>query len=182
MPVQRFSPDAPQEYAGCVLGEREHNGYDDSDFFARVWDEAQGAVVEVRYHTTRCASGGRVEIDATAAVRAKARAWESACAERAAAERARLLQALPACGDQVQVELSRGARRHLHGKTGTVCWQGPSKLARGDQRAVDWRVAVEIDGERIYLSESNVRRAGATITARAAREALAARGWAPRAA
>jgi hypothetical protein len=40
-------------YEGAVLRLRERNGYDDSDFYALVWDEEQQATREIQYATTR---------------------------------------------------------------------------------------------------------------------------------
>jgi hypothetical protein len=40
-------------YDGAVLRLGEHNGYDDSDFYAIVWDEEQQAVRKIQYATTR---------------------------------------------------------------------------------------------------------------------------------
>lgn len=40
-------------YEGCVFETRERNFYDDSDFYAVVWDEASQDVIEVEYATTR---------------------------------------------------------------------------------------------------------------------------------
>ena len=52
-------------YEGCVLTTRERNGYDDSDFYAIVWDEAQQCVHEHEYSSTRYAGGGNAVVDAT---------------------------------------------------------------------------------------------------------------------
>jgi len=64
-------------FVGCVLSLREKNGYDDSDFFARVWDEEKQNVHEVMYATTRgWTYKNGATIDATDDVKAKAEAWE----------------------------------------------------------------------------------------------------------
>jgi hypothetical protein len=42
-----------RSYDGAVLRLGEHNGYDDSDFYAIVWDEEQQAVRKIQYATTR---------------------------------------------------------------------------------------------------------------------------------
>lgn len=52
-------------YAGCVLSWHEHNGYNDSDWHAVVWDEASQKVIEVEYMTTRAGCTGVAEIDIT---------------------------------------------------------------------------------------------------------------------
>lgn len=64
-------------YAGCVLDKWERNGYDDSDFFALVWNEETQATEVIEYATTRgwtYANGAT--IDATPEVIAKATAYK----------------------------------------------------------------------------------------------------------
>lgn len=43
----------------------EHNGYDDSDWYAICWNEEKQTIDKVLFNTTRCACSGRAEIDAT---------------------------------------------------------------------------------------------------------------------
>lgn len=63
-------------YEGCVLDMTERNGYDDSDFYAVVWDEAEGCVKSIMYATTRGPTySNGANIDATDEVKAKAAAW-----------------------------------------------------------------------------------------------------------
>lgn len=40
-------------YEGAVLDVYERNGYDDSDFYAIVWDAEKGQIEHVMYATTR---------------------------------------------------------------------------------------------------------------------------------
>lgn len=73
MAVQTWIYGKPDvQYEGCVLSTYEHNGYEDSDFYAICWDDKKQAVVEVEYDTTRCGAGGKAEIDATDEVLRKA--------------------------------------------------------------------------------------------------------------
>ena len=53
------------EYVGCVLDTYEHNGYNDSDWYAICWDEEQQKVTYVEYDTTRAGGGGYAKVDAT---------------------------------------------------------------------------------------------------------------------
>jgi hypothetical protein len=64
-------------YEGCVLRTGEHNWYDDSDFYAMVWDEPTHSVKKITYATTRgwTYHNGAV-VDATEDNRAKAEAYE----------------------------------------------------------------------------------------------------------
>ena len=59
------SSEAPVLYEGCVIDTYERNGYDDSDFFATVWDEELQKVNSVLFDTTRAASTGWAEVDCT---------------------------------------------------------------------------------------------------------------------
>ncbi len=60
-------------YKGCVLDLRERNYYDDSDFYAIVWDEEKQIIKDIEYATTRFPSDGSyAEIDATKEVIQKA--------------------------------------------------------------------------------------------------------------
>lgn len=68
-------------YEGAVLADREYNGYDDSDFYAIVWDEEQQCCRRIEYATTRYSSGGSCRVDATEDIRAKAAYW-GACVRR----------------------------------------------------------------------------------------------------
>ena len=60
-------------YEGCVFETRERNFYDDSDFYAVVWDEASQDVIEVEYATTRgWTYDNHADVDATPEVCKKA--------------------------------------------------------------------------------------------------------------
>lgn len=55
-----------ERYVGQVLSMGEHNYYDDSDFYALVFDPKDGKLHEIIYDTTRCASTGiGAYVDAT---------------------------------------------------------------------------------------------------------------------
>lgn len=69
-------------YEGCVLETRERNLYDDSDFYALVWDETEQRVKSVEYATTRgWTYPNHADVDATPEVRAKAEAYYKRQAE-----------------------------------------------------------------------------------------------------
>ena len=64
-----------ESYHGAVLSEYEANGYDGSDFFAIVWDEASQGLKFIQWGTTRAVMENcSCEVDATDEVRAKAAA------------------------------------------------------------------------------------------------------------
>lgn len=60
------------QYQNAVLETYERNGYDDSDFFAIVWDAAENCTKSIEYATTRFGGGGWADVDATPEVRALA--------------------------------------------------------------------------------------------------------------
>lgn len=51
-------------YIGFTLGNYEHNGYDDSDYYAVVWDDETDSVKTFEYMTTRFPCSGSVVVDA----------------------------------------------------------------------------------------------------------------------
>lgn len=57
-------------FEGATLSLREANGYNDSDFYALVWNAEKGAPEEINYDTTRFAGGGSAFVDATDEVKA----------------------------------------------------------------------------------------------------------------
>jgi hypothetical protein len=68
------APEAPL-FVGAVLDTYEVNGYDDSDWYAIVWDDEKKIVRSVEYDTTRAASMGRADVDATPESMDKARQY-----------------------------------------------------------------------------------------------------------
>lgn len=70
MPI--FHHDGTITHVGCVLDKGEMNYYDDSDFYAVVWDEEKQNITRIEYDSTRYAGGGGASIDATPEVIEKA--------------------------------------------------------------------------------------------------------------
>lgn len=112
-------------YEGAVLNTGERNGYDDSDFYADVWDEASKSIKRVDYATTRgwtYLNGAAV--DATPEVIEKANAYARARAlesfKAAAAADARKV----AKGKRVKVVKGRKVPK---GTEGTVFWVGAGR-------------------------------------------------------
>lgn len=62
-----------ETFVGCVLDTYEVNGYDDSDWYAIVWDESTQSVHLEQYDTTRGVMYGSATVDATPDVIEKAR-------------------------------------------------------------------------------------------------------------
>lgn len=143
-------------YAGCVLDTYEHNGYDDSDWYAVCWDEEKGRIVEVEYDTTRAGRGGWARIDATDKVLRKVyRYYHRICKDvfdrifnprQAKAVRK---------GDTVAVVRGRKVPR---GATGVCFWVGEVLNIYTHQKEL--RVGVEIAGNRVFLPEEYVEVVG----------------------
>jgi hypothetical protein len=67
-------------HVGLCISEREHNMYDDSDFYMTVWNQEKGEPEEIMFGTTRgwtypCMASS---VDATPEVRAAYDAWNKA--------------------------------------------------------------------------------------------------------
>ena len=122
-----------EEYAGMVIGLRESNGYDDSDFYARVWDEATQSVMEVMYASTRfwCAPA-HAKIDASPEVLAKVRAHIDAQAAARKRQQEALADQLVALKGTVRILAAAGRRKHLKGQSGVVFWMCANKFKYGE--------------------------------------------------
>lgn len=62
-------------FEGCVISLREYNGYQDSDFYAVVWDERLQKVRSIMYATTSAYCTTYAKVDVTPENLAKAREW-----------------------------------------------------------------------------------------------------------
>jgi hypothetical protein len=150
-----------ESYTGCVLKTGEHNYYDDSDFYALVWNEEKQRVVEIQYATTRgWTYHNTAVVDATDEVRAKAAAWE---AERLVREyTSELVESKlndltrPDEGVQVRSLTTRGKNK---GIVGTVRWIGVDQYQSTSADRV-LRYGIEVEGEtgRRYLSQDKIQR------------------------
>lgn len=101
-----------QSFHGCVISKREMNGYDDSDFYALVWNEEKNAPEEIQYATTRgwtYANGASV--DATPEVLAKYAAYRLARAVECAREDAKNDCAEPMAGKVCMVVKGRKLKK-----------------------------------------------------------------------
>lgn len=63
MPIVSYKGE--RSYEGRVIETRERNYYDDSDFYAVVWDDEAGDIREIEYDTTRFGGGGNAWADLT---------------------------------------------------------------------------------------------------------------------
>lgn len=144
-----------ESFTGAVLDLRERNGYNDSDFYAIVWDAERGSLREIMYGTTRFWTyHNAAVIDAASDVIETAMAWyrERWIASRIETERVRSLY--PDKGKTVTVDKGR---KHL-GVTGVVQWIGVDQY-RSTRWITRHRVGLKVDGQSklVFVSMEHVR-------------------------
>jgi hypothetical protein len=141
-------PTEGELYKGAVLMTRERNFYDDSDFYAVVWNAEKQALETFDYASTRYASGGSAAADATPEVvaAANAYAYKSLRKEAFAAYKEKL--AKPVKGDTVKVFKGRKGK----GSVGKLFWVGEERTYGGPYSS--WaqtkatKVGVALDEEK----------------------------------
>ena len=117
--------DGKESYKGLVLQTYEKNGYEDSDFFAIVWDEEKQGLYHVEYDTTRCGGNGTAEVDATADVIRKARKYVAKIQFKKISNELAQEALTPDKGKMVRIE--RG--RKYKGREGVIFWVGVNKFS-----------------------------------------------------
>lgn len=133
-------------HVGLVLELREYNGYDDSDFYAIVWDPEKGAPDRVDYASTRgWTYPNGAHVDATPEVLAAYAAWREV--QRRAAEKRRAEQEERTIRRGKRVRVVKGRKVRV-GTEGECFWQGHG--FHGPRIGI--RTA---DGQTIFLAESN---------------------------
>jgi len=154
---------------GLVLSTYERNGYDDSDFYAIVWDAEAGRPQHIEYATTRgwtypCSA----VVDATPEVQAAYAAWQQATREQLERERAAREAADPTVGKVVQVTGGRGPRGFKGtwvGTVGRIYWRGANQFRtyyrngyNRPEESFNQRVGLELpDGRRVFTALDNVK-------------------------
>ena len=174
-------------YRGCVLGSRERNYYDDSDWYAVVWDKHEGRIESYDYATTRFGGTDRnhVTVDITPDNLEALRGW-SFLANLKGVALADWAQAnTPAKGRRVRV-VSKRMRRVAHGTEGVVFWTGKCR-AYGSPYSprYDDRLGFKTDtGETIWAGFDQVEvidpeqyQHDLAELASAARDMTRTRGW-----
>ena len=144
------------EYEGCVLDWYEHNGYDDSDWYALCWNEEKQQIDKVLYETTRCGCSGRAEIDATPDVLRKVyRYWKNIGRALFDSESNPTQAKKPRVGDTVRVI---GGRKVKKGTEGKVFWTGTCRNPYS--RCTENRLGIEVDGNRVFINEEQAELIG----------------------
>lgn len=107
-------------HVGLVLGIGEQNGYDDSDFYATVWNPVTGSPDRIQYGTTRAWTyPNHAEVDASPEVQAAYQAYLDAAADKARQAQAALEAKTPRMGKKVRVV--RGRKVPI-GTEGVIFW------------------------------------------------------------
>lgn len=133
-----------ETYVGRVLETYEENGYNDSDFYAIVWDDETNSLIHKQFATTRFYSNGYgAKIDATPEIIEKATAERKTRFLKSAIEKDEETAKTVAKGKMV--EINRG--RKNRGIIGEVFWVGnPEKFS---YYAKEHRsVGIKLDDER----------------------------------
>lgn len=146
------------EYEGAVLSRREHNGYDDSDFYATVYDAEADEVRSVMYATTRgWTYHNSATVDADEATIEAAVAAVRRRNEEGVRSEVEALVAQMERGCRARFTRSYNARklgRRIEADTeATVFWYGDNRYGYG------MRAGVELeDGTRLFLDAAALER------------------------
>ena len=144
-----------QSYVGHVLSTYERNGYDDSDFYAVVYDEATDSIKHVEYASTRGYTydcGARV--DTTEEVKAKAREVLRRASFARITSAAAAAAKEPEKGKTVRVVKGR---KVPVGTEGVVVWKGVDSYNPGKWSGPKYRVGVkDAEGTVHWTAASNV--------------------------
>lgn len=140
-------------YTGAVLATGEHNWYDDSEFFAIVWDATTGTLAKKWYGGTNSWTyHNHARRDATADVLAAAAALYRPLLRARMIEQTKRDNELAFKGDTVRSTTTRGKNKDV---VGVVKWIGESRYGK--------RVGIKVDGEEKlrYLDADKVARVDA---------------------
>jgi hypothetical protein len=162
-----WSNDKPVEYVGAVLGTRERNYYDDSDFYAVVWDEERQCVKSVEYATTRFGGGGTASPDATEEVIQKVRDYYAPKIARSIIGQSQQdyekhVKSFKGFHTGTQVRVKRQIKSKKQGVIpegflGILVWQGGPYHHNGDFR---YGVKNVDTGQCFFVNESDLEYAG----------------------
>jgi hypothetical protein len=149
-----------ESHAGLVLNTYERNGYDDSDFYATVWNDEKGMPEHVMYASTRgWTYPNGAAVDATDEVKAKYEAYMAALRAEYAADKAAAEAAKPKAGRKAKtVRNVKGKHAIEAGVTGTIFWVGVDRFARNYGGRASMRVGFAPDDgrDKVFLAENAV--------------------------
>lgn len=159
-------------YYGNVLATTENNGYNDSDFFAIVWDEEDQCVKSIADGTTRFAAPPKYHnADASPEVRAKADKWLRTVHLPPLAKQSLIKQRTSLAnlqfGEQVMIVKGRkypiGTKGEVFGVYANQFYRDYSRkgwaiqIKRFDPKSKNVGIRLQ-DGSRIFTSLANVER------------------------
>ncbi len=146
--IKRADGTTDVTYVGRVLETRERNYWDDSDFYAIVWDDETGHPKHVDYASTRYWTyDNYATVDADEATLAAYAAWRAARAAEGRAAAAAAEAATVRKGKLVRVVKGR---KIPIGTEAVVGWIGDNRYGPG------LRVGLRIGGDMVFTDASNV--------------------------
>jgi hypothetical protein len=144
-----------ESYKGCVLAEYEDNGYNDSDFYAIVWDYENNRLKSVLFGTTRAGGNWGCSVDATPEVVALAK---KAKEEQIALDKLEFnlrLEGVAEKGKLATIAGVKGKKSGLNNSQGIIFWVGADSYAPYYAKDA-LRVGIEVNGEKHFVSGKNV--------------------------
>jgi hypothetical protein len=159
--VKKYGGDvtfAVKTFEGRVLCEYEKNGYNDSDFFAVVWNDETDSIKVIEYGSTRHGGYYGCSIDATPETIAKAKEWKANVLAAEKFEKDLLISGLAEKGKLATVANAKGKNARFNGMQGVVFWEGVDKFAPHylAKYGANRRVGLEFDGEKAFFSGEEV--------------------------
>jgi hypothetical protein len=144
-------------FSGAVLALYERNGYDDSDFYAVVWDASASDVRTICYGSTSYWSyHNGASVDASPDIDRTARAARRPTVRRLFLEQLVAEAKRPVRGCKVRALVTRGKNV---GVEGTVTWVGVDHYR--SRYGIEYKrfgISVEGNSERVFMSEDKVER------------------------
>lgn len=137
-----------ETHHGLCIQEREHNGYDDSDFYMLVWNPETNLPESICFASTRgwsypCYAS---HVDATPEIQAKYDAYRKELAVKYEQERQAAIARTPAKGKTLKVV---HGRKIPHGTVGLCFWAGKTQFGT--------RVGLKTEsGETLWTAIDNV--------------------------
>lgn len=148
--------DPQVSYEGMVLDTWEVNGSSDSDFYALVWDGANGTKA-IEYASTRgWTYHNSARVDASAVVQRQARESHRERIRTACIQQAHAMARMVRKGCSVRSTTTRGANV---GVEGIITWEGVDRY-KSTRYATVRRFGVKVEGEDKlrYFSEDQIER------------------------
>lgn len=138
---------------GAVLSLYERNGYNDSDFYAVVWDDDNQCIRDIEYGTTRSWTyHNHAEVDATPEVLEKARVWWANFDLNVALSIRLGEMTTPTYGKRVRSLTTRGKNVGIEG---VVKWMGERRSQYGTW-SQGWRIGIDVGagGKLRYIDQN----------------------------